>query len=372
VPVKNARNYAKIREDNMLRLSLFGAPRLEQSGQNIPLRRTKALALLAYLATTRQPQDRDGLLALLWPEFDATSARNNLRHELSLLKTMLGEELLVADRHQIVWNAQADVWLDVAVFQAQMAIRKQHDHAADGLCDACAAALAAAQLHTDDFMAGFGLPDSSAFDEWQFFQREGLRQQLAEALRSLVRWHQRRGEYAPAIDAARRWLAYELAQRELMRLYALSGQHSAALRQYDESVRLLDRELGVEPEAETTELYEQIRSREFSRQADKQTGRQGDRESKDEQFSQSPNLPASSAASYQLPSNAGFVGRQRELADIVRRLTDPACRLLTLIGPGGIGKTRLALEVAQTLAEGWAGEDAIADGVLFVPLASAS
>jgi predicted ATPase len=66
------------------------------------------------------------------------------------------------------------------------------------------------------------------------------------------------------------------------------------------------------------------------------------------------------------------VGRQRELADIVRRLTDPACRLLTLIGPGGIGKTRLALQVAQILAEGWAGEDAIADGVLFVPLASAS
>jgi DNA-binding SARP family transcriptional activator len=281
----------------MLRLSLFGAPRLEQGGQNIPLRRTKALALMVYLATTRQPQDRDALLALLWPEFDEASARNNLRRELSLLKTMLGEEQLIADRHQIAWNSQADVWLDVAAFQAQITIHKQHDHAADELCDACAAALAvAAQIYTDDFMAGFGLPDSSAFDEWQFFQREGLRQQLAEALRVLARWHHRRAEYAPAIDAARRWLAldplHEPAQRELMRLYALSGQHSAALRQYDESVRLLDRELGVEPEAETIELYEQIRSRTFPRHGDKQIGRQSDTH-QEAAPSQSPNLPIS-------------------------------------------------------------------------------
>jgi predicted ATPase/DNA-binding SARP family transcriptional activator/Tfp pilus assembly protein PilF len=360
----------------MLRLFLFGAPRIEQDRQVVPLRRTKALALLAYLAATRQPQDRDTLIALLWPEFDDASARNNLRRELSLLKAALGDELLVADRLQVAWNGQANAWLDVAAFQAQIAILKQHRHAPDELCEACAAALTgAAQLHTDDFMAGFSLPDSSAFDEWQFFQREGLRQQLAEALLSLARWHRRRGEYGAAIQAARRWLAldplHEPAQRELMRLYAWSGQQAAALRQYEESVRQLDRELGVEPETETIELYEEIKTR---RLALPTTAAPSEAAGALRSALSEPELTTHTSKlipqNFGLPPNIGFVGRQRELADIIRRFTDPTCRLLTLTGPGGIGKTRLALQVAQTLAEGWSGEAAIADGVLFVPLAT--
>src|SRR5512138_2216281 len=123
----------------------------------------------------------------------------------------------------------------------------------------------AAQLYTGDFLAGFGLPDSPSFDEWQFFQREGVRQQLAEVLQGLVNWHGLRQEHSKALEFARRWLAldrlHEVAQRELMRLYAWSGQHAAALRQYEECARLLDAELGAEPEPETTELYEAIKAR---------------------------------------------------------------------------------------------------------------
>ena len=78
----------------MLRFFLFGPPRLEHNGQIVPLRRTKALALLAHIVMTGQPQDRETLLALLWPEFDAASARNNLRRELSLLKTTIDEDIL--------------------------------------------------------------------------------------------------------------------------------------------------------------------------------------------------------------------------------------------------------------------------------------
>ena len=118
----------------MLRLFLFGPPRLEHNGQIIPLRRTKARALLAYVAMTGQPQDRETLLALLWPEFDAASARNNLRRELSLLKTTLDEEILIADRMQVCRNAQAERWLDVAAFQAQFALVKQHGHPSSALC----------------------------------------------------------------------------------------------------------------------------------------------------------------------------------------------------------------------------------------------
>src|SRR5262245_22557164 len=110
----------------MLRLFLFGAPRIELNDRLVPLRRTKALALLAYLATTRQPQEREALLALLWPEFDAVDARNNLRRELSLLKATLRQEVLVADRLQIACNPQVALWLDVAVFQEQLAAGRRH------------------------------------------------------------------------------------------------------------------------------------------------------------------------------------------------------------------------------------------------------
>src|SRR5512145_1445620 len=260
------RTSVSLQENGMLRVFLFGAPRIEHDQQAVPLRRSRALALLAYLATTRQPQSRDTLLALLWPEFDAASARNNLRRELSLLKALLGEDVLIADRLTVAWNTQLDAWLDVAVFEAQIAVWKQHSHPTGTLCAECTATLEiAVQLYCDEFMAGFSLIDSPAFDEWLFFRRENLRQQLAAALQCLIDWHKQRAAYGTAIDLARRWLAldnlHEPAQRELMRLYAWSGQHVAALRQYEECTRLLDIELGVEPELETTDLAAAIKAR---------------------------------------------------------------------------------------------------------------
>jgi predicted ATPase/DNA-binding SARP family transcriptional activator/DNA-binding CsgD family transcriptional regulator len=351
----------------MLRLFLLGGPRIEQGGQAVPLRRSKALALLVYLATTRQPQDRNTLLALLWPEFDLDSARNNLRRELSLLKTTLGAEVLIVDRFQVAWNPRIDAWLDVAAFQGQIASWNKHGHATGALCAGCAAALTTAvQLYTDDFLTGFCLPDSQAFEEWQFFQREELRHQLAEALHALAGWHSAGGAYSAALALARRWLAldplHEPAQRELMRLYALAGQHSAALRQFEESARLLDKELGVAPEAETADLYDAIRTRQFAvapRAAAQAPALPGDAGS----FAV-PEAPhqAARAVHTLLQQARPFVGRERELKQIAEHLADPACRLLTLIGPGGVGKTRLALEAANR------GQAAFADGCAFVPL----
>jgi predicted ATPase/DNA-binding SARP family transcriptional activator/DNA-binding CsgD family transcriptional regulator len=358
----------------MLRLLLFGAPRVEHNGQALSLRRNKALALLAYLAIARQPQKRDALLALLWPEFDAASARNNLRRELSLLKTVLGEDVLVADRLQIAWNPQADVWLDVAAFEAQIARVNQHSHASGELCAECAGALtSAAQLYTDDLLAGFSLPDSPAFDEWQILLREGLRQQLAQALQALSGWYSRSGAYGAALDSTRRWLGldplHEVPQRELMRLYAWAGQQAAALRQHEECAQLLEAELGAAPEPETTELHAAIEARRLVSPATTTEPAPVGATTVTSPASEPPS-PArqQQPALHSLPPLAGFVGRQRELADLLRRLTDPDCRLLTLLGPGGIGKTRLALRAAQILAEEWTGDDGLADGVLFVPL----
>lgn len=361
-----------------LRLFLFGAPRLELNDTPLALRRSKALALLAYLAVRAKPQQRDVLLALLWPEFDVASARNNLRRELSLLKTALGRDVLVADRMHIALDPAAQLWLDVAAFRSQVAAAQQHTHAPGALCTSCAGALAAAtQLYGDDFMAGFSLAESPAFDEWQFFEREALREQLATTLETLIAWHASGGRYDEALGYARRWLQldplHEPVHRELMRLYAWDDRPSAALRQYDEVTRLLESELGAEPDTATTELATAIRARQVI--PPRGVGSSGPAEASTSLPDLPEPLPAAALAQppiRKLPRTTGFVGRRGEVADIIRRLTDPDCRLLTLTGPGGIGKTQLALEVAHTIAEGWAGDEEIADGVLFVPLAAVS
>ena len=253
---------------SLLQIHLFGAPRLEQDGERIVVHRRKAMALLAYVAVTDQPHSRDALATLLWPEYDQSSARTNLRRDLSRLKSLVGEEVLLIDRAQVSVNPAADLWLDVAEFRRRVTSTQQHDHAPQQLCANCLAILTeAAALYTEAFMAGFSLPDSPQFDEWQFFQSEGLRQSLAEVLQRLIGWHVSQQAFEQGIEYGRRWLAldplHEPAQRQLMRLYAWAGQQAAALRQYEECVRLLADELGFEPEAETVALHEAIRTRQL-------------------------------------------------------------------------------------------------------------
>jgi serine/threonine protein kinase/predicted ATPase/DNA-binding SARP family transcriptional activator/alpha-beta hydrolase superfamily lysophospholipase len=251
-----------------LQFFLLGAPRLEQQHQTVNLSRRKAIAALAYLVVTRQPHSRDELATLLWPDQDQSGARANLRRDLSTLKQLLGDHTLLVDQALVGLNPEADLWSDVEAFQSNVLTAQKHSHANGHVCDECAIALkAAVDLYNGDFMAGFSLPDSPEFDEWQFFETERLRQLFAEALQHLIGWHTDRLEYEPAIAYARRWLAldalHEPAHRQLMQLYAWAGQHAAALRQYQECTRLLEEELGVPPDAETTVLYEAIRTRQI-------------------------------------------------------------------------------------------------------------
>jgi DNA-binding SARP family transcriptional activator/pimeloyl-ACP methyl ester carboxylesterase len=253
-----------------IRLSLLGAPRLEREAEPLTISRRKTLALLAYLAMTGVSQSREALSALLWPEYDQSSALANLRRELSRLKGALGEQTLKTDRFQVKLNAQAGLWLDVRAFQAHLKVGLEHALSEDSECSECLEALQkAVGLYQGDFMAGFTLPDAPKFDEWQFFQAEELSRSLSIALKQLIETHISRGEYALAIPYARRWLSqdslHEPAHRRLMQLYAWSGQHSAALRQYQECQRILLEELSISPEAETQALYEAIKTRQLLR-----------------------------------------------------------------------------------------------------------
>ena len=247
-----------------LALFLLGPPRIKRDGEPVEIRRLKAMALIVYLAVTGSSHSRDALATLFWPELDQSRARAGLRRALAALKKALGEGWLDADRETVSLNPGAEIWLDVVEFQDRLAECRTHGHPQEEVCPACLPLLAeAAALYRDDFLAGFTLPDSPGFDEWQFFHTEGLRDDLASALERLARGYSDRGEFERAITYARRWLAldplHEPAHRCLMQLYARSGQRAAALRQYGECERALQEELGVPPEEETVQLYQVIK-----------------------------------------------------------------------------------------------------------------
>jgi predicted ATPase/DNA-binding SARP family transcriptional activator len=335
------------------RLRLLGSPRLERDGAPVDFDTRKNLALIAYLAMAGEPLRRDAVCTLLWPELEPTRARAGLRRNLSNIRKALGGEWLVADRNVVGLEPEAEAWVDVARFRSLVEAVQAHGHPPGESCPKCLEALAeAAELYRGDFLSGFTLRDSLAFDEWQFFQAEGLRQVLASALERLVRGHSDLGAYEVAIPYARRWVAldplHEPAQRQLMQLYARSGQQAAALRQYQACARVLEAELGLPPSEGTTTLLERIQA-------------------------QPPGVeqprPAPAGPPHNLPEQTTpLVGREEELAAVRARLQDPECRLLTLLGPGGMGKTRLALQVAADLVEEAAG-NGFEDGICFVPLA---
>jgi predicted ATPase/Tfp pilus assembly protein PilF len=233
----------------------------------------------------------------------------------------------------VQFNPQADVMLDVAQFMVLAEANKHHHHRRLSACRACIQRLEAlTALYRGAFLSQFFLSDSDVFEEWALLRREWFHLQIVEALTILGRYTERRGDFAQALDYIRRQVTLEPwreeAHRHLMRLLARAGQRSAALMQYEKCRKALADELGVAPTAETTALYTAIRAgKSLSDVADEASGRQADGETL--------------ALSCQ-----GFVGREKEIAELNDLLAAPNCRLVTLVGPGGIGKSCLALKVA--------------------------
>ena len=356
-----------------LRLLFLGSPRAERDGEPIEVDTRKAIALLAYLAVTAEPHARDTLATLLWPEYDQTRARANLRRTLPVLNTSGAGPWLEVDRETLGLRQDDELSLDVGQFRQRLTDCETHGHPPADVCPDCLASLTeAVELYRDDFLAGFTLRDSPEFDDWQFFQTERLRRELAGALARLVRGHSDQGQFKTAIDYAQRWLAldplHEPAHRQLMQLHAWAGDRSAALRQYRDCVRILDEELGVPPLEETTQLYEAIKEQSGGPQ---EPGSRGARE-----ISPVPLLPASRAP--MLP----LVGRGTEWTTLLETYaaTGPNGHLVIVEGEAGIGKTRLAEEfrtcvaargAATIAARCYEGEANLAYGLLVEGLRSA-
>jgi predicted ATPase/DNA-binding SARP family transcriptional activator len=342
-----------------LRINLFGSPEIRRGSQEVLIQRRKDLALLIYLVVTAQPHRRDTLATLLWEDQNQAEARSNLRKSLSRLKSILGEDALLTSQDQVRLNPNFPIDADLAQFNTRIQQFHQHGHAlresAHTICRDCQRALEeAAQVYRADFLSGFSVSDSSVFEEWQFFQAESLRKELAEILEQLAHLYTNKQQYKTAIEYGRRWLALdrlnESAHRQLMTLYALSGERAAAKRQFEECRRILKEELGAEPEEETLQLFNELQKKR------KIVG---------------SHINVSSATATQkhnLPVHpAPFIGREKELGEIIRFIKESPYRLLTLLGPGGSGKTRLALQVGTTLEQD--SDAPVRDEIWFVPLA---
>jgi non-specific serine/threonine protein kinase len=314
-----------------LRLSVFGSFQLERDARPLRLPTRKAESLLAYLALHPQPHAREKLAALLWGDFPDEQARASLRNALTTLRRLVGDELILADRATAQLNPEAGLWVDALAFRAQA-----EAFASTALPDPGAVDV---DLYRGDLLA-------EHYDEWVLPERGAYRALYLATLTRLANLHRARGEYARAIEAAQHILviepADEAAHLSVMQSYSALGEFDLALRQYETCRRVLRDELGVEPSPPTTALLQHIR--------------------------RAANARVAAAPLHNLPAPlTSFIGREREVEALTAALRG-ASRLITLTGPGGAGKTRLALRAAGELAS----EGAFADGVWWAELASAA
>ena len=183
-----------------LAISVLGMPRIEYAGRPLAVDRRKAVALLIYLATTGGAHGRDALATLLWPGYDQSTARGNLRRTLSALHVALGEEWLETDRDIVALRRGDDMWVDAQEFERLLAARQAHGYPADQVCPRCPEPLRqAVTLYHDDFLTGFTLPDAPDFDDWQRYQTDRLRGMFSAALERLAQGLAGQGDLAGAL-----------------------------------------------------------------------------------------------------------------------------------------------------------------------------
>lgn len=391
------------------RLRLLGTIQIEKNERPVQgLDSRKGLALLGYLASHNQPVSRSQLAGLFWGDKSEARGRRNLSRELSQLSAHLSD-CFETDYHTVRFQSGAGYWIDVLAF-AELVKAGGVKFGAGKISLETAPSTAnlkssevwlpardpnihpdklgeAAALYQGEFMAGYFLDGCPEFETWLVSQQEEWRRRVTVVLEKLIGTYAHQDQDDQAEFYVRRWLAIEpwreRAHRYLMALLARNGQRSAALAQYETCRRVLADELAAEPGSQTVTLYEQIRTGQFGEDVE-----QPGRSSTSAQARQDEILAVSRSAPTPVPAFAlrvptpstPFINRTAELTQLFQFLQDPDYRLITVIGAGGIGKTRLTLQVTLQLigqlprseVGGIVRQTGFVHGIYFVPLSSLS
>ena len=337
-----------------LYIQLLGTLQVTLDGDPIHFKTDKARALLAYLAVeSHRPHRREHLAGLLWSDQPEKNALHSLRQTISSLRSTLKNQnpenpYLFVDRNTVQFNPDSDTWLDVEAFRS--AVQKglphnQHTYKTQRPNTSCLKK--AMRLYRGNFLDQLMLRGSPLFDEWSILQREVLTRQALEAMAVMVGYYEKREEFDLACQIAERIVELvpweENAHRIVMRMLAQEKRYSAAEMQYQTCQRYLETELGVQPTTETLTLLDDIRQYAAN----------------DIPYPTSTLTPRHNLS----PSPTPFIGRESELEVFGEILADPKNRLVTILGPGGIGKSRLAVRAAHDQV------GIFRDGVFFIPLA---
>jgi DNA-binding SARP family transcriptional activator len=320
-----------------LRLTLLGGFEARtDSGFAVAIPRKKAQMLLAYLAMhPKQTHLRDKLATLLWNDAPTEQARLSLRQALFAIRQSLPFDPTLLDGDAVAFAAEA-VTVDVTEFE-QLA-RNDEPEALER----------SANLYQGDLLEGIG-PGSAQFEEWLRTERERLHELALEVFAKLLGHRMKLSAIEPAIHTALRLLSLdplqEVTHRALMRLYARQGRRAAALRQYQLCVDVLQRELGLEPEEATKQVYRELLPEPPPRIAAHQAA---ESHRPPQRHRRRPRVHHHSRRII-IP----LIGRDAEVGRLSQALAR-ACRghghIVVVAGEAGIGKTRLitALREATT------------------------
>lgn len=342
----------------MLEVRLLGQFDVRRGDAPIVIPSRAAQSLFAYLILTAgTPHRREQLAGLLWPDTTEENARSNLRHELWRLRNALDRKrarkgastYLVVDEMSIAFDATSDYWLDSSLLSQPLADRISVEELIGTL-----------SLYRGELLPGW-------YDDWVVLERQRLCAIFEQKMERLLELLVKEQRWQETLDWGERWIALgqtpEPAYRALIAAHYALGNVSQMALAYGRCKQAMDRDYGVEPSQETQALFERL-SRPEKTTADGLFRPAG--ESAWTELQMAPTSTALATLTRHprpLPVPlTSFVGRERERVEVSQLLS--GTRLLTLVGAGGVGKTRLAIQVATEV------QRQFKDGACWVELAA--
>ena len=306
--------------DPSIKCYLLGAPFLEQDGQPITILRRQTRALLFFLAANPQPIQRGKICFIFWPDVSETNARRNLSRLLNQLKNTFVPNPVLKQSHDVLdWQSDG-FWTDISEFRSAA---QRGDH------------LIAIALYRGTFLEGFALPNCPEFEHWARGEADSLERMYLECLEGAMQAHAKQRHFKEAINLAHSYLKIdELAEpihRRLIEFYAASGDRAAAIKQFEECLLILERELGVDALPETKAVLQAVLSE------------------KPANFVQTPAVKTNPA---QPSSEMPFVGREDilgVLANAFEKTVSNQGSVILITGEAGIGKTLLLQNFADAV-----------------------